>query len=107
MSEVTPRCDGAALPAETVMMLTCAPPQSGLCINRAPPSVSHAGGARCRREETAAVLKEESDEQSSHARRVQRLARPTARRGRQVADPRSLLVDSAISHAEKLRRVLQ
>src|SRR5207302_2039157 len=80
-SEVTPRCDGAPLPAETVMMLTCAPPHSGLCINRAPPSVSHAGGARCRREETAAVLKEESDEQSSHARRVER-----HRRGSQVEE---------------------
>src|SRR5213080_2251510 len=76
MSEVTPRCDGAALPAETVMMLTCAPPHSGLCINRAPPSVSQPGGARCRREETAAVLKEEFDEQSSHARSVQRIAGP-------------------------------
>src|SRR5438309_4532551 len=63
------------------MMLTCAPPRSGLCIDRAPPCVSHAEGARCRREETAAVFKEESDEQSSHARSVQRPAGPAGRRG--------------------------
>jgi hypothetical protein len=86
-------------------MLTHAHRAAGY-VSTAIRGVRHAEGARSRREETARDLKE--DLMNNRAIRAASSDLPPLPAGVEGAgDPSSFLVDSAISHAEKLRKVLQ